>query len=292
MDELDQIISRAYDLHVHIGPEVIPRKYTVDDLARVETGKISGCVLKNHFYPTAPMIVGSRQSSLDTYGSVVLNNALGGMNPEAIYASSLLTTKPVVVWLPTINAEQFLKTNKYEIAPEWVRDKTKTLKSADETTPVRVTQNGRLLPATQAVIEMIAQVSAVLATGHIATDESVLVARQARKLGIQVIITHPIYQHIAMPVTVQQELADLGCYMEQPYSMFSMDDIPVRRISEQILSVGTDAVILSSDVGQEFSPSPSQALKEFSLLLMEEGISLKGIEQMLVDNPKKILAIT
>lgn len=289
--QLQEIIKRAYDLHVHIGPEVIPRKYDARSLAAAETGKLAGCVLKNHFFPTSAMFSADDVSGLECYGSIVLNNAVGGMNPEAVFAASLVARTPLVVWLPTINSAQFLRTNRYEVAPEWVTDKSLKLKSAEETSVVAVTKNGKLLPQTKRVIEMTAQVNGVLATGHIAASESMLVAAYARALDVTVIVTHPIYQHIDMSVESQKQLATLGCYLEQPYSMYSMDSISIERIADQIRAVGSDSVILSSDVGQTFSPSPSTALFMYAELLVKADIPLQWIETMLVTNPRKILGL-
>jgi len=286
---IEEIIQRAIDLHVHVGPEIIPRKYTAQSLAEAERGNLAGAVLKNHFYPTAAMFDEKQVEGIELYGSVVLNNAVGGMNPEAVYAASLVSRRPLIVWLPTINAAQFLRTNRYEIAPEWVEDKSLKLKSAGETRPVEVTRNGRLLPETKTVIEMIAQVKGVLATGHIAAGESIQVARYARSLNVSVIVTHPIYQHIGMTVTQQKALAELGCFMEQSYSMYSMDGIVITEIAEQIKAVGPQSVVLTSDVGQPFSPSPSDALASFVKLLMAEGITVPELETMLLKNPALIL---
>lgn len=287
--QIRTIIRQAYDLHVHIGPEVIPRKFTARSLARAEQGKLAGCVVKNHFYPAAAMI-DPAAGGIKLFGSIVLNNSVGGMNSEAVYAASLVSRSPLVVWFPTINAEQFLRTNKYEIAPEWVADKSLKLKSASQTTPVRVIENGKLLPETKRVIEMIAQVKGVLATGHIAANESMIVATYARSVGVPVIVTHPIYQHIAMSVSQQKKLAALGCYLEQPYSMYSMDGIAIENIAKQIKAVGATSVVLSSDVGQTFSPNPSDALAVFAKLLMQQGITLTELEVMMVENPRRILS--
>jgi hypothetical protein len=286
---IEEIIKNAIDLHVHVGPEIIPRKYTAQSLAKSERGKLAGAVLKNHFYPTAAMFGPKDAEGIALYGSIVLNNAVEGMNPEAVYAASLIGNKPLMVWFPTINAEQFLRANKYEIAPEWVEDKSLKLKPAAETRPVQVTRNSLLLPQARAVIKMIAQVKGVLATGHIAAGESVLAARYARSLDVPVIVTHPIYQHIRMPLVQQKELAGLGCYMEQAYSMYSMDGIAIKDIAEQIRSVGPQSVVLSSDVGQTFSPSPSTALRKFAELLLNEGFGVSDIRRMMVDNPSAIL---
>jgi hypothetical protein len=286
--KLKSIITQAIDMHVHIGPEIIPRKYTAQKLQTEEQDKLAGCVLKNHFYPTAPLIDASLQKEPKLYAGLVLNNAVGGLNIEAIYASALLA-QPLVVWLPTINAEQFLNENKYEIAPEWVRDTSLRLKTAEQAKPVYVTRKGQLLPQTKAVIRAVKAVNGVLATGHISSKETVSVALYARQLKVPVIITHPIYQHIAMSIDIQLKLAELGCYIEQCYSMYSMDGISIESIAAQIKAVGPCSVILSSDVGQSFSPSPSQALYKFAKLLVAADIPLQWIEKMMVDNPRKIL---
>jgi hypothetical protein len=92
-----------------------------------------------------------------------------------------------------------------------------------------------------------------------------------------------------MPIEIQIELAQKGCFMEQSYSMASIDGISVVEIASQIKAVGAKSVVLSSDVGQKFSVPPSQALFEFARLLMRQGIPIKDIETMLVTNPVELL---
>jgi hypothetical protein len=287
--KIKAIIRRAYDVHVHIGPEIIPRRFNAQSLGKYEKNKIAGCVVKNHFYPTASMINGDEET--DLLGGVVLNNGVGGMNPEAVYAASLISSKPIMIWFPTINAKNFLIKNKFEIAPEWVEDKNITLKSEGEARPVIVTRNSKLVSGAKLVIDMISNVGGVLATGHISPEESQMVAEYAISKGVKVIITHAIYQHIDMAVEQQTALAKLGCFIEQSYSMYSMDGIPISRIADQIKRVGVGSVILSSDVGQAFSVSPSEALEDFSRLLITEGFNIEELETMLVHNPKKLLGI-
>ena len=283
------MIRLAYDLHVHIGPEIIPRKYTANSLGLDQGGKLTGCALKNHFYATSPMINSDCSNNLDMIGGIVLNNAVGGLNPEAVYAASLVTKNPLIVWLPTINAEHFLKNNKFEIAPEWVTDKSLKMKSAKETKPAIVTKNGKLLDKTKLVINMVKQINGILATGHISPLESSMIAKYARSLDIPVIITHPIYQHINMPISQQKKLAALGCYIEHTYSMYSLDGISIKKIVKQIKAVGVKSVIVTSDVGQIFSPSPSDALADFSMKLIENGLSISDLSTMLVTNPRLLI---
>lgn len=288
---LQEIIQRAVDVHVHIGPEIIPRKYTAGSLNDSERGKIAGMVLKNHFYSTMPFIQEVEQlPDLQLFGGLVLNNAVGGLNAEAIYATSLLSKRSFMVWLPTINAEQFLTNSEFELAPEWIKQKNFSARKANNVLPVRICKDGKIVPAIHEVLQMIKKTDSVLATGHISWRESVLIIKQARKIGLKkIIVTHPIYQRIDMPLSVQEELASYGCFIEQSYSMFAIDSIPIEKIVNQIKAVGSQSIILSSDVGQPFSPSPSEALYRFAELLIKNGITEKELEEMLVGNPKKLL---
>jgi len=291
MNNLKNIIKQAIDVHMHIGPEPIPRKYTVQELVSEEKGKIAGLVLKNHFSPTTSFIKEVKDmKGIELFGGIVLNNAVGGLNPEAIYAASMLTDKPFIVWLPTINAENFLRQSEYEIAPEWINDNNFQARSADDVKPVLVTRNGQLTKETIAVLKTIKKCNAILATGHIASYESELVVEKALALEIKkIVITHPIYQRIAMPIKMQQKLAQKGCFIEMSYSMYGIDKIPLKQIAQQIEAIGAKHVIISSDVGQTFSPPPSQALKLFANLLKKEGISYAQLSQMMVENPRKLI---
>jgi hypothetical protein len=287
MNNLKNIIKQSIDMHMHIGPEIIPRKYNIKQLANEEVGNIGGFVLKNHFYPTTPFIrqLGGKKD-LKIYGSVTLNNFVGGLNPEAITSTAMLTKDPIVVWLPTINAENFLAKSSFEIAPEWINRNEYNSRRAKNTKPVKISVN-----QLKEILIIIKKVNAVLATGHISWQETVKVVNIALELNLnRIIITHPIYQKIDMPINIQKELARMGCYIEHCYSMFSIDRIGICRIVEQIKGVGPDSIILSSDVGQTFSYKPSKALLDFARLLRKDGIKEDELFTMLVANPKKILS--
>jgi hypothetical protein len=71
--------------------------------------------------------------------------------------------------------------------------------------------------------------------------------------------------------------------------MYSIDNISIERLARQITSIGPERTILSSDVGQLQSASPSEALLQFCKLLVKGGIPVKWIETMLVTNPQAIL---
>lgn len=290
---INQIIKSSIDLHYHIGPEIIPRKFdNVISLIKNQNNKIRGVALKNHFYSTVPFIEEvKKNNNLILIGSVVLNNFIGGLNPEAIYAASLINRAPIIVWFPTINAKNFLEKTKYEIAKEWIQQKDFKARLSKDVKGIYIfDKKGNLNKKTFEVLKAIKKTNSILATGHISWQESKKLVKEALSIGIRrIIITHPIYQKINMSVDDQIYLAKKGCYIESCYSMYSIDKIPIDRIAFQIKKVGPDRIILSSDVGQKFSPLSSQALFYFAKLLLKEGITLDMLYRMLVKNTHKIV---
>ncbi|MBI4168040.1 MAG: hypothetical protein HY515_03725 [Candidatus Aenigmarchaeota archaeon] len=285
-------VKNFIDLHVHIGPEIIPRKFTVQEIVKEEKGKLAGMALKNHFYPTTPMIGSSRENNPILIGSITLNNYIGGLNADAVRSAAEISKKPIIVWFPTINAANFLRRSEYEIPKEWA-GKDIDSKPSKKVNGINVLdKKGNLSESTIMVLKSIKENNCILATGHISWQESKKLVEEAVKMGIKkIIITHPIYQKINMPLNVQKELArNDGVYIEQCYSMYSIDKISITKITNQIKSVGAEKCILTSDVGQLKSPAPSKALKKFAKLLKKQGVTEKEIELMGSKNPRTLIA--
>lgn len=285
-------IKDFIDLHVHIGPEPIPRKFTLEKLVSEENGKLNGVGLKNHFYPTTPFIKSSDiATDLKLIGSVVLNNYVGGLNPDVVYSTAKISDNPTIVWFPTINAENFLKKSEYEIRPEWTDGKFKSRLSKDIKGIKILDNSGKLTEAALSVLNAIKDNNCILATGHISSTETQVLVPSALELGVcKIIITHPIYQLIEMPIDKQIEISKAkGVYIEVPYSMYAIDKIAAEDLVKSIKSVGSNKSIISSDVGQINMPYPSEALEEFARLLKVNGIDEEAIEQMGKINPRKLI---
>ncbi|MDY6770712.1 MAG: DUF6282 family protein [Candidatus Nanohaloarchaea archaeon] len=285
-------LTNAIDAHFHIGPEPIPRRFTADELAEREEGQIATVVLKNHFYPTTSFIQQADiGENLGLIGSVTLNNSVGGLNPEAVRGAAALTEDPIVVWFPTINAENYLEKSDWEIRPEWVTDDSFVSRRSDDVEPVVTLEHGQLTEASEAVLEAVKETGSILATGHISWKAARVLTERAKDLGIEtVILTHPIYQLIDMPVEVQQELTAYdGVYAEQLYAMNTIDDIPMERIAEQIREVGPENIVMGTDMGQQGNPSSSEAMEKFCALLKAEGFDEEALQQMSEKNPSQLL---
>ena len=73
------------DTHYHVGPELIVRRYHVKTLADKAVPFGATLVLKNHTYPTTPLASLARgHFGANFLGGVVLNNYVGGLNPQAV----------------------------------------------------------------------------------------------------------------------------------------------------------------------------------------------------------------
>jgi len=298
--EIKELLEKSFDMHFHIGPDILPRKYNMEELIKEEEGKIAGVALKAHSFPTITAINAAKKNSdsnIKLIGSLTLNYFMGGFNSSAIYASAVMSKKyPIIVWFPTVHAENHLKKNKskYEFPPEWVKDPHFVARKKNELRAIKVTDwNNKLFDKCERVLKMIKKMDCILATGHLSWKESEVLATEALDLEIPVIITHPMQRDIKMPLKVQKKLADKGAYIEYCYIMYldrdHPEDYPLEEQVRCMKEVGLDKVILTSDGGQVRNPSPSECLEAYVKLLQKHGLEEKDFHQMLVKNPKAIL---
>lgn len=299
MPNIKSIVRDSIDMHYHIGPDILPRRDTVESLLKNEKGRITGIALKSHAFPTISAIntVENKSEGPFLIGSITLNYFMGGFNPSAIYASATMSKgAPIIVWFPTIHAENHLLNNhsEYEIPPEWVKDPKFKPRLKSELKAIKVTDwNYRLFDKCNRVLKTIKENNGILATGHLSWQESYVLASEALKMEIPTIITHPMQRDIAMPIDVQKELASKGAYIEHCYIMWldrdHPEDYPLKTIKENIEEVGYEHCIISSDAGQVRNPSSSECLETYMNLLNNEGISEHALATMAVTNPRKIL---
>jgi len=112
MVEINQLVKESIDLHYHIGPDILPRRDTVETLVVSERGKIKGIALKSHAFPTISTIntIKKREDDPLLIGSITLNYFMGGFNPSAIYASACISNNLYY---------QHYKEKRGRSAPDW-----------------------------------------------------------------------------------------------------------------------------------------------------------------------------
>jgi hypothetical protein len=293
-----------FDLHVHVGPELLSRRYTVETLAEEAQREFFGFAAKNHFQPTTAWTSRiSHQYPIPMMGSITLNKGVGGINPEAVRAAlSGLKADPLqmergkgrfIVWMPTIHAEAHLVHNRRkDILSDWgcSVEYQRTYAEGEGLTVRDPRNKNRISREAREVLKIVASEDLILATGHLSAGEVDMLVKEALTIGVKrIILTHPFYQATDMPIEKQVELSQLrGVFIELAYANLSFDKIPIETYAELIRAAGAHRVILSSDLGQPNSEPVGSGWKNYRKLLAEQGISEKEMAQMSVENPHQL----
>ena len=103
-----RLVRGAYDLHVHVEPDVMRRRVTDLQLARRcwDVG-LAGFALKSHYVPTAERAAVLNEAlrapgEVRVLGALTLNASVGGMNPIAVEIAAREGAR--ILWMPTLDA--------------------------------------------------------------------------------------------------------------------------------------------------------------------------------------------
>ncbi|MFK8243478.1 MULTISPECIES: DUF6282 family protein [unclassified Facklamia] len=294
---MENILKGAYDLHVHSGPDIMPRKFDDLELAeRIKNSGMNGYVMKSHYFNTAQRgyLVKKIVPDCDAIGAIALNQSVGGINSLAVEMAARSGAK--LVWFPTTDSENEMSYVDFEDKNKklafWAKI-VKELKDQQVNVPtINILKNNELIPEAVEVLKTIAKYNMILATGHLSHDETFALVKKANELGVKnIIITHVDFPTTFYSVEEQLELASYGAYMEHCYVTWKSGKVDFSETVRQIRALTPEKVILSTDSGQGSNPFPDECLKEFSEKLMENGFTYDEIRTMIVDNPKKLLGV-
>jgi Family of unknown function (DUF6282) len=120
------LVQGAFDLHIHVAPDVPPRR--VDDVTlahRFAEVGLAGFGLKSHYTSTAERarVVSALVPGVQVVGAVAMNQAVGGMNALAVEIAAREGAR--IVWMPTVDspAETAGRTEPKpgDKVPQWAR---------------------------------------------------------------------------------------------------------------------------------------------------------------------------
>lgn len=293
--------SRIVETHFHVGPEVIPRRYDMRGLATAVAGCDATLVAKNHMASTTSLAALARaRFGARILGGIVLNHFVGGLNPHAVRAAaatnrahvggdveSARADPPFVVWMPTVHAAAHLRTLGHEFDPRWsgccasrhdhlgaVLDPADGISAFDA--------RGRPAAGLEVVLDAIARAGAVLATGHLAADETMRLVPLAIGAGVRsIIVTHPHYPSVQLSDAELVDLAGLpGVHIEHCFAIHTIEGVPLETLASSILATGPDRVILSTDFGQLHSPDFPEGSERYAVELLEHLGGELGVERV------------
>lgn len=290
-----RLLRGAYDLHVHINPDVIERRISDVALARrfAELG-MAGFVLKSHYVPTAERaaVVRGVVPGVDVLGALVLNNPIGGLNAVAVEIAARQGAR--IVWMPTTDALNEEQEHAMRPAgaklPLWARLQAELQERGIAPPPVRVVDaDGAVLPETRAVLKVIAQHQLVLATGHLGRDEIFAVVDAAREAGVrQIVVTHPDYPTQNLSIADQRQLAERGALLERCVAPAYSGKVAWERLFAAIRATGPVHSVLSTDMGQPANPPVEDGLGIIADRLFAAGFGDEDVHTMAVANSVRL----
>lgn len=274
------------DMHVHTSPDLRARTYDdfelCDAAARVGARAI---VIKSHLGSTAERAVLANrynrlvhgENGFTMFGSLTLNRCVGGINPVAVEHALKLGAK--VIWLPTQSARRHLEM---------------TGQAADGA--VDVVREGRIVPELEDVLSLIREHGAVLGTGHIAPAEAFVVARAARRMGVEkIVVTHPEWWIVGMSVGDQLRLVrEYGVVLERCFAQNMGGGRYKSNLPDNlaiIRAAGYQNVLVDTDGGQRENPNWEVAMRTYMQYLLDNGVGQEALCYMTHELPCRLLGI-
>jgi len=292
-----EVVRGAYDIHLHVMPDVFPRKTTDVDLAsRYRELDLGGFVLKSHYTATAERAAVVRAiTGVDVLGGVTLNNSMGGINALAVEVCARAQGR--MVWLPTFDSVNEAKSANNRQAtgapPAWAQLNRELEAKGLVARPVEVLDvDGGVLPEVRTVLRVIADHDMVLCTGHVGAEEARAVVDAAQQAGVRrIVITHPEFPSQRYPVALQREFAERGCLLERCFGTPYAGRVPWEEMFDNIRAVGVDHSLLSSDLGQPHNPPVEDGLALMADRLLDAGFSDDDVQRMAVVNTRSLLGV-
>ena len=297
-EDARELVRGAFDLHVHIAPDVVERR--IDDVAlahRFEELGLAGFVLKSHYTSTAERaaVVRGVVPGVRAMGALALNAAVGGMNPLAVDIAGREGAR--IVWMPTVDAENETAGRRPprpgEKVPVWAKLQHELRDQGLEVEPVAtIDEDGQPLAATREVLQTVARHGMVLATGHLSNREALAVVDAALEEGIRdVVVTHPDYPPQSMPVDDQVELARRGALVERCFTQPHTGKCSWEQWLEGTRAVGPASTVLSTDLGQVANPPVEDGLPLMAERLLDAGFSEDEVRTMAVENTRRLAGV-
>ncbi len=279
------------DMHVHSHPDVFGRNLDDIDVAQLAKARgMRGIVLKNHISETASRaaLVMKVVPGIEVFGGIVLNSAVGGVNPNAVeWMHRIYGSRGKVVWLPTFESDKHVKTF-----------------SKPDAQGLMVAPNGKVTPEMDAILKIIARENLVLATGHVHAEEVIAVVRRGKELGVKnMLVTHGFTSVPGLSMAQAKEVADMGALIEVCFLQFQAGpnapltflthwtQINAKHVAEAAKQIGAKSLLISSDLGQSANITHPDGIEVAINRVKAEGVPDSDVELMLRKNPARLLGL-
>jgi hypothetical protein len=294
-DRAWKALEGAYDLQIHVGPDVIPRRIDDIDCAKEFLARaMKGFVLKSHYIQTGEraQVVTKAVPGSRVFGAVTLNHSVGGLNPVAVELAGRTGCK--IVWMPTVDAENETAgrlDGGGEKLPFWAKIQRELAAEGISPPPLSVVDaSGELTEPARRCLERIGKHNMILATGHLGRKEIFALVRAAKAMGLRkVLVTHAEFPSQNLSGDEQKELADLGAMIEHCFTTYYTNKAPWESAFANIRKAGVSRAVISTDLGQTINPPVADGFASFAQRLLDAGFTADEVRTMAVINPARLV---
>lgn len=283
------LMRGAIDIHLHATPDLHSRCRDEIDLAKeARNAGMRALVSKCAYTDSASRMhyVNKEVKGFSTFGGIVLNTPVGGLNPTAVEASIKFGGK--AVWMPSIFSDAHIRHfgGNYATMRAPIRWPDKGVTVLDK--------DGNLFPVVREILSFVAEHNVMLGTSHLSAQESRLLICEAKRVGVKkIVITHPHNEVPDLTFDEQVEFASQGCILEHCFLAVTpmFVNTTIDEMIRVIKAVGPQMCVMATDFGQFFNPSPVEGLRMFIGALLNKGISPEDIQTMVQTNPARLLGL-
>ncbi len=289
-------LQGAYDLQIHVGPDVIGRRIDDIDCAREFLAHgMRGFVLKSHYVQTGEraQVVTKAVPGISAYGAVTLESQRGrpesgrgrdrrplGMQDRLdAYRRRGERNRRAARWRHRQSCRSGQRFN-----VNWRRDgiSPPPLSVVDAT--------GGVTEPVRRCLERIARHNMILATGHVGPREIFALVRAAGEMGVRkVVVTHAEFPSQNLTGDEQKELADLGAIIEHCFTTTYTGKATWEAAFANIRKTGVSRTMISTDLGQTINPPVAEGFAMFAQRLLDAGFSVDEVRTMAVTIPTRLV---
>ena len=284
----DGLLKGVCDIHLHCRPD--SRERSVDEYGFTRDAMAAGyraVMFKSNDFSCHDRAYLVRQAlpGAACFGSLCMNRVHGDrVNPfaarKAVETSGGLCR---CIWMPTLDAD-------FQYRSEGRRERG---------IPV-LDDGGGVLPEVVQVMEICAEAGIIFATGHASPEESLVLVRKAREVGVErVVVTHANSYIWTMTPDQIRQCIDLGAYIEYCYLPCLWGEgsgMPqyVRQRAEEFAAfvrIDPSRSFVSTDLGQAVMPHPLEGMRDCLLALRAAGVPQADIDRLVRTNPAWLIGL-
>ena len=285
----DPILKDVCDLHIHADPDSTPRLLSELDLARqAKDAGYKSVMFKSIDFSChdRAYLVQQIIPNFSCFGSFTLNKVHGDTINVLAVQKAVETTGSLCrcIWMPTTNASY----------------QHRFLKLKDKGIPV-LDDFGKVLPEVIRVMEICAEANIIFATGHSSPEESIVMARKAKEVGVKkFVVTHANTNWWKMTHDQIKTIVELGGFLEYSYitNLWGPGTaIPnFARMSDmefiKFVTVVPERSFITTDLGQVNMPNPLDGMRQCIQAMQHAGISQHLIDILVRKNPARLVGLS